>query len=62
MDSKNVLKSHADAVQDIAVELSMPIKKVEAGLAALEKRPRVVCEMLMRRISEAWLDAQRDRA
>ncbi len=52
-------QSHADAVRDIAVELQMPIEKAEAGLAALEAQPRVVREVLMRRIAEAWLEGQR---
>jgi hypothetical protein len=52
-------QSQADAVQDIAVELQMPIEKVEAGLAALEAQPRVIRELVMRRIGEAWLEGQR---
>jgi hypothetical protein len=32
-------QSDADAVQDIAVELQMPVEKVEARLAALGRRP-----------------------
>jgi len=46
---------HADAVQDIAVELQMPMEEVETGLAALETQPRVIREALMRRIAEARL-------
>lgn len=46
-------QSHADAVRDIASELGMPVKKVEAGLGASEVQPRVVREVLMRRIAEA---------
>ncbi len=52
-------QSHADAVRDIAVELQMPIEKVEAGLAALEGRPLVTRELLMRRLAEAWLERLR---
>jgi hypothetical protein len=52
-------QSHSDAVQDIAVELKIPVEKVEAGLAALETQPTVTREMLMRRIAEAWLEGQR---
>ncbi len=52
-------QSQADTVQDIAVELQMPIEKVEAGLTALEAQPRVNREVLMRQIAEAWLEAQR---
>jgi len=37
----------------------MPIEKVEAGLAALEAQPRVIREVFLRRIAEAWLEAQR---
>jgi hypothetical protein len=48
-------QSHADAVQDIAVELQMRMEEVETGLAALETQPRVIREVLMRRIAEAWL-------
>jgi len=40
-------QSQADAVLDIAVELQMPIEKVEAGLAALEVQPRVIREELL---------------
>ncbi|MGD0267384.1 MAG: hypothetical protein ABSD47_20935 [Candidatus Methylomirabilota bacterium] len=49
-------ESHADAAQDIAVQLTMPVEEVEAGLAALEAQPRVIREVLMRRIAEAWLE------
>ncbi len=52
-------QSHSDAAQDIAAEVQMPIEKVEAGLAALEAQPRVIRELLMRRIAEAWLEGQR---
>jgi len=53
-------QSQTDAVQDISVELQMPVEKVEAGLAALESQPLVVRELVMRRIAEAWLASQRD--
>lgn len=43
-------QSHAKAMLDIAVELGMPVEKVEAGLAALEAKPRVIRELLMQRI------------
>ena len=56
---KPLEQSHVDAVQDIAVELQMPIEKVEAGLAALEVQPRVTRELIMRRIAEVWLEGQR---
>jgi len=49
----------ADAVQDIALELKLPVEKVEAGLAALEAQPRVIREALMRRVAEKWLEGQR---
>ena len=52
-------QSHADAVQDIALELEMPVEKVEAGLAALDAQPRVIREMVMRRIAQVWLEGQR---
>jgi hypothetical protein len=52
--SKPPEQSHAGAVQDIAVELQMPMEKVEVGLTALEAQPRVVREVLMRQIAEAW--------
>ena len=42
------------------MELKMPVEKVEAGLAALNAQPRVVREVLLRRIAEAWLEGQRD--
>ncbi len=48
-------------MRDIAVELQMPIEKVETGLAAIEAQPRVIREMLMRRIAEAWLEGQGKR-
>ena len=53
-------QSQADAVQDIAVELQMPIETVEAGLAALETQPRVIREVVVRRIAKAWLEGQRE--
>ncbi len=56
---KPLEQSQADALQDIAVELQMPIEKVEAGLAALDAEPRVVREVLMQQIAEAWLEGQR---
>ena len=37
----------------------MPTEKVEAGLAVLEAQPRVIRELLMRRIAESWLEGQR---
>ncbi len=52
-------QSHSDALQDIAVELGMPVEKVEAGLAALEAQPRMIREAIMRRIAQKWLEAQR---
>jgi hypothetical protein len=52
-------QSHADAVLDIALELAMPVEKVEAGLAALEAQPRAIRELSVRRIAEAWLEGQR---
>jgi len=55
---KTLEQSQSDAVQDVAVELQMPMEKVEAGLAALEAQPRVIREALMRQIAEAWLDGQ----
>ncbi len=57
--AKPPAQSHSDAAQDIAVELKMPVEKVEAGLAALEAQPRVIRELLMRRIAERWLAGQR---
>jgi len=52
-------QSHADAVRDIAVELQMPIEKVETRLGALEELPQLVRELLLRRIAERWPKAQR---
>ncbi len=52
-------QGHADAMEDIAVELALPMEKVQAGLAALEAQPRVVREALMRQFAEAWLERQR---
>jgi hypothetical protein len=57
--AKPLEQSHADAVQDIAIELHVPMEKVEAGLVALEAQPRTIREALMRRIAEAWLEGQR---
>ena len=53
-------QSRAESVRDVAVELQMPIEKVEAGLTALEALPRVIRELLMPRIAEAWLQRQRE--
>lgn len=44
-------QSHANAVRDISVELQMPVEKVEAGLATLETKPRVIREVLLQRIA-----------
>jgi hypothetical protein len=52
-------QSHSNAAQDIAVGPQMLVEKVEAGLGALEAQPRVVREVLMRRVAEAWLEGQR---
>ncbi len=52
-------QSHVDGVQDISLELGMPVEKVEPGLAVLEAQSRVVREVLMRRIAEMWLEGQR---
>ena len=43
------------------MELQMPVEKVEPGLATLEVQPRVIRELLMRRIAEKWLEGQRRR-
>lgn len=56
---KPLEQSRADAVQDISVELKMPVEKVEAGLAVLEGQPRVIREVLLRWIAVAWLEGQR---
>lgn len=53
-------QSHADAVQDIAIRLAMPVEKVEAGLVGLETQPRVIREAFVRRTAEAWLEGQRE--
>lgn len=53
-------QSHADAAHDIAEQLAMPVEKVEAGLFALERQPRVIRKALLRRIEEAWLAGQRE--
>ncbi len=53
-------QSQADAVQDIAIELQMPIETVEAGLAVLEAQPRGIREVVVRRIAKAWLEGQRE--
>ena len=37
----------------------MPVEEVEAGLAALEARPRVIREVFLRRIGETWLEGHR---
>ena len=56
---KPTAQSQADAVHDIAMELQMPIEKVEAGLTALEAQPRVIREVVLRQIAERWLEGQR---
>jgi hypothetical protein len=35
----------------------MPIAEVEARLGGLEAQPRVIREVLLARITQAWLDA-----
>ncbi len=52
-------ESHAEAVQDLAERLGIPTLQAEQALAGLEALPTVTRELLMRRIAEAWLDAQR---
>jgi hypothetical protein len=52
-------EGHAEAVQEIADCLAMPVEKVEAGLAAFEAQPTVTRELLMRRFVETWLEEQR---
>ncbi len=41
------------------MELQLPVEKVGVGLAVLETQPRVVRELLLRRIAEAGLAGQR---
>ena len=51
-------QSHADAVQDIAERVGIPLGEAERRLTALEAQPRVTRELLLRRIAEAWLEGQ----
>jgi hypothetical protein len=41
---KAMEQSHADAVQQIALQLAMPVEIVENGLAALEAQPRLIAK------------------
>ncbi len=52
-------EGHARAVQDIAERLGIPVEEVEQGLKALEAQPTLRRELLMHRITEAWLEGQR---
>jgi DNA-directed RNA polymerase specialized sigma subunit len=49
-------EGRAEAVQDIAEKLGIPLKQAEHMLATLEAQPTVTRELLMRRIAEAWLE------
>lgn len=46
-------EGHAEAVQDIAERLNIPLKRAEDMLAESEAQPTVTRERLMRRIVEA---------
>jgi hypothetical protein len=39
--------------------LEIPAEEVEQALITIEAQPTVTCELLMRRIAEAWLEGQR---
>lgn len=56
---KSQRESHTAAVQNIASEVGLSSEEVETGLAALEAKPRVIREAMMRRVASAWLEAQR---
>jgi hypothetical protein len=56
---KSQRESHTAAVQSIASEVGLSSEEVETGLAALEAKPRVIREAMMRRVASAWLEAQR---
>lgn len=56
---KSQAEGHAEAVRSIAEALAMPLDEVEHGLRTLEAQPAAIREILMRRIAEGWLEAQR---
>lgn len=52
-------EGHHEAVRAIVEILAMPVDQVEDGLRALETQPAAIRELLMRRITQAWLEGQR---
>ena len=53
-------EGHAEAVQDIAARLDLPLEQAEKHLAAIDALPTVTRMLLLRRIAEAWLEGQRE--
>jgi hypothetical protein len=53
------VEGHTLTVQDLAERLDLPRDQAEKMLAALEAQSTVTWELLLRRIVEAWLVAQR---
>ncbi len=53
-------ESHAEAVQDIAEKLNIPLERAKHMLATLEAQPSVIREVFMRRIALAWLDGHQE--
>ena len=51
----------AEAVQDIAARLEMPLEQAKQSLTALEAQPTVTRELLMRQFAEAWLGGSQRR-
>jgi hypothetical protein len=51
-------EAHGDAIRDIAEKLGVPEEEVERGLTAIEAQPTVTREVLVRRITEVWLEVK----
>ena len=51
-------EAHAEAVQDIAARLEIPLEEAEKSLTGIEALPTVTREVLLRRFVEVWLEGQ----
>ncbi|MFI5342402.1 MAG: hypothetical protein ACHQ7N_21530 [Candidatus Methylomirabilales bacterium] len=52
-------EGHAAAIQHIADLAGVPEEEATKTLATMAAQPRVTQELLLQRIAEAWLEAQR---
>jgi hypothetical protein len=52
-------KAHAEAVAELAGILGVPLEQIEDGIKTVKALPRVTRKLLLPRVVEARLDAQR---